>query len=125
NQFALGEALERAGRKDEAARAFAEFEQKALLESGITDNANHEFIAYYVDHAHQPAKALELARQELVRRHDAFTLDAYAWSLAATGDYVQANAEMQKAVAFGVRDPKVLSHGVEITRHLSQMAVVR
>lgn len=125
NQFALAEALERAGRKDEAARAFTEFEQKALLESGITDNANHELIAYYVDYAHQPAKALELARQELVRRHDAFTLDAYAWSLAATGDYVHANAEMQKAVAFGVRDPKVLSHGVEITRHLSQMAVVR
>src|SRR5258708_3846570 len=42
NQFALAEALDRAGRKDEAAKAFAGFEAKALLESNITDNANHE-----------------------------------------------------------------------------------
>ena len=125
NQFALAEELERAGRKDDAARAFAEFEQKALLESGSADNANHELIAYYVDYARQPAKALDLARQELARRHDAFTLDAYAWSLAATGDYVQANAEMQKALAFGVKDPKVLHHASEIARHLSAVATVR
>ncbi len=57
NLFALAEALDRAGRKDAAAKDFAEFEQKALRESNITDNANHELIAYYVDYAHQPAKA--------------------------------------------------------------------
>src|SRR5258706_5161601 len=42
NLFALAEALDRAGRKDDAAKAFAEFEQKSLRESGITDNSNHE-----------------------------------------------------------------------------------
>ena len=56
NLFALAEALDRAGRKDDAAKAFAEFEQKSLLESNITDNSNHELIAYYVDYAHQPAE---------------------------------------------------------------------
>src|SRR4029079_437039 len=45
NQFALAEALDRAGRKDEAAQAFAGFEEKALRESNITDNANQERIA--------------------------------------------------------------------------------
>ena len=125
NQFALAEALDRAGRKEDAAKAFAGFEQKALLEANITDNANHELIAYYVDYAHQPTKALEIARQELARRHDAFTLDAYAWSLAASGDYATANAEMQKAVAFGVKDPKVLRHASEIAQHLSQTVAAR
>jgi tetratricopeptide (TPR) repeat protein len=125
NQFALAEALDRAGRKEDAAKAFAGFEQKALLEANITDNANHELIAYYVDYAHQPAKALEIARQELERRHDAFTLDAYAWSLAASGDYAQANSEMQKAMAFGVKDPKVLRHASEIAQHLSQTVAAR
>lgn len=114
NLFALAEALDRAGHNDIAARDFAEFEKKALAESNITDNANHELIAYYVDYAHQPAKALEIATQELARRHDAFTLDAYAWSLAASGDYAKANVEMRKAVAFGVKDPKVLRHASEI-----------
>ena len=125
NLFALAEALDRAGRKDDAAKAFAEFEQKSLLESNITDNSNHELIAYYVDYAHQPAKALEIAKQELARRHDAFTLDAYAWSLAASGDYAQANAEMQKALAFGVKDPKVLRHASEIAQHLSETVASR
>jgi tetratricopeptide (TPR) repeat protein len=118
NQFALAEALDRAGRKNDAAKAFVEFEQKALLESNITDNANHELIAYYVEYAHQPSKALEIARQELARRHDAFTLDAYAWSLAASGDYGQARIHMEKAVAFGVKDPKVLRHASEIAQHV-------
>jgi tetratricopeptide (TPR) repeat protein len=125
NLFALAEALDHAGRKDDAAKAFAEFEQKSLKESGITDNSNHELIAYYVDYAHQPAKALEIAKLELTRRHDAFTLDAYAWSLAAGGDYAQANAEMQKALAFGVKDPKVLHHASEIAQHLSSTVASR
>ena len=125
NLFALAEALDRAGRKDAARKDFADFEQKPLGESNITDNANHELIAYYVDYAHQPAKALEIAAKELARRHDAFTLDAYAWSLAASGDYAKANGEMQKAVAFGVKDPKVLRHASEIARNLNQTVASR
>ncbi len=125
NLFALAEALDHAGRKDDAAKAFAEFEQKSLKESGITDNSNHELIAYYVDYAHQPAKALEVAKLELTRRRDAFTLDAYAWSLAASGDYAQANAEMQKALAFGVKDPKILHHASEIAQHISPTVASR
>ena len=125
NLFALAEALDHAGRKDDARKAFAGFEQKALKESAIADNANHELIAYYVDYAHEAGKALELARAELARRRDAFTLDAYAWSLAASGDYAQANAEMQKALAFGVKDPKVLRHASEIARHLPQTTAAR
>ncbi len=122
NLFPLAEALERAGRKEDAAKDFAEFERKALGESNITDNSNHELIAYYVDYAHEPAKALQIARQELVRRHDALTLDAYAWSLAANGEYGQANIEMQKALAFGIKDPEVLRHASEIAQHLPQTA---
>ena len=76
-----------------------------------------------MDYAHQPAKALEVAKLELTRRRDAFTLDAYAWSLAASGDYAQANAEMQKALAFGIKDPKILHHASEIAQHLSVSTV--
>jgi len=125
NQFALAEALDRAGRKEDAAKTFAGFEAKALLESNITDNANHELIAYYVDYAHEPSKALQIARQELTRRHDTFTLDAYAWSLAAEGDYTAANTEMKKALAFGIKDPKVLRHASEIAEHLSRTVAAR
>jgi tetratricopeptide (TPR) repeat protein len=117
NLFAVGEALEHAGRHEEAARAFAEFERQALKESELADNANHELMAYYTDYAQQPEKAQRIAERELTRRHDAFTLAAYAWSLAATGDYQRAGAEMQKALAFGLKDIRVLEHARAIAEH--------
>jgi tetratricopeptide (TPR) repeat protein len=111
NLFALAGALQAAGRHAEAQRAFAEFERKALAESNQADNANHELMAYYTDYAKQPGKARLIAERELARRHDAFTLDAYAWSLYAAGNYRRAGEEIAKALAFGLRDPKVLEHG--------------
>jgi tetratricopeptide (TPR) repeat protein len=114
NLFALAEAMEMAGHHEEAAQRFAEFERQALKESAQTDNANHELVAYYIDYAHEPEKALAIAQAESARRHDAYTLDAYAWALAATGDYQRANAEMQQALAFGLKDAKVLGHAASI-----------
>jgi tetratricopeptide (TPR) repeat protein len=122
NLFSLAEALELNGQQKEAADAFAEFERKSVAETNITDNSNHELIAYYVDYAHQPAKALEVAKRELARRQDVFTLDCYAWALAATGDYEAANTEIQKALQVGVKDPKIVSHAGTIAEHLNQSA---
>jgi hypothetical protein len=36
---------------------------------------------HYADAAEEPAKAMEVARREIAPRHEAFTLDAYAWAL--------------------------------------------
>jgi tetratricopeptide (TPR) repeat protein len=122
NEYALAEALELAGRHADAAAAFAEFEQKALRESTIADNANHELIAYYVDHANDPERALRLAKEELARRHDVFTIASYAWALAASGDYTGANREMQKALSVGVKDPMVLHRAQWIASRIKQTA---
>ena len=115
NLFSLAEALERSGRREEAAKAFKEFEEKSLLESRIADNSNHELIAYYLDYAKKPADALKLAEAELTRRHDVYTLACYAWSLAANGETARAEVEMKKVLAVGVRDPKILRHAQTIT----------
>jgi tetratricopeptide (TPR) repeat protein len=119
--FALAEALEHVGRHDEATRAFADFERRALQESAQADNANHELVAYYNDYAHAPEKAQHIAEIELGRRHDAFTLDGYAWSLASAGDYERAGAEMKKALAFGLKDPNVIGHARAIAKHASRV----
>lgn len=110
NIYALAEALRAAGRAREAGAAYREFEAQALGESTLADNANRELIAYYVDVAHKPAEALKLARQEIARRHDVFTLDSYAWALAASGDLAAAEAEIHKALGVGVKDPGILKH---------------
>jgi len=118
NLYALAEAQEKAGKHDAAQRSFAKFADESRAESAIADNSNRELIFYYVDYARQPEKGLDLARQELSRRHDVYTFDAYAWALAANGRLADAAAGIQKALATGLKDPKVLAHAQAIAHRM-------
>jgi tetratricopeptide (TPR) repeat protein len=114
NLYDLAEALELAGRSDEAKAAFQQFEAKSLLESAQADNSNRELIFYYADHAHQPGKALEVAQHEFNVRHDVYTLDAYAWALHLNGRDAEARKQVECALAVGIRDAKLLRRAGEI-----------
>jgi tetratricopeptide (TPR) repeat protein len=114
NLFDLAQALQLAGKIDEANKAFAEFEQKSLLETNRGDNSNHELIFYYADYANRPEKALEVAQREIERRHDVFTLDSYAWALYRSGRYAEARKQIETALSVGVRDAKIFRHAGEI-----------
>jgi len=120
NLYALAEAQELAGEREDAKASFGKFEGQSRAESALADNSNHELIFYYADHAGEPAKALEVARREVERRHDVFTLDSYAWALAANGDYQAADVQVQKALAIGVKDPRLLFHAGAIALDLQQ-----
>lgn len=124
NLYAWADELARAGHTSEAAKAFAQFEKESLAESANADNSNHELIAYYLDHARQPAKALAVAEREIVRRQDVFTRDCYARALAANGRFEQADEQMRKALAIGVKDPDILRHADAIAAkaHSNQRA---
>lgn len=110
NLFDLAAALSRAGRTLEARAAFARFEREAVQESLGPDNANHELVFYYLDHARRPADGLRLARREAERRRDVYTLDALAWALRANGRTREARETLRQALKVGVQDPKVLKH---------------
>jgi len=114
NLFDLADALQLAGRTAEAQKAFAEFEQKSLLESTKKDNSSRELIFYYADYANEPQKALAVAEHEFAWRQDVHTLDAYAWALHVNGRDTEARKEIETALAVGVRDPKILRHATEI-----------
>ena len=114
NLFDLAEALQLAGRSEDAKKAFAEFEQKSLLETNRADNSNRELILYYADFSHEPLKALEVARREFGRRHDVYTLDSYAWALHVNGLNQEARKQIEEALAVGVRDAKLIRHAGEI-----------
>ena len=122
NLYDLAEALELAGRTAEAQRAFAEFETKSLAESVRADNSNRELIFYYADHAHQPVKALDVARREYARRHDVYTLDAYAWALHVNGDDSEARRQIETALGVGIRDAKIFRHAGEVALKLGDKA---
>jgi Tfp pilus assembly protein PilF len=118
--YSLAEAEELSGRHEEAAESFRDFERQAVALSTASDNVNRELIFYYLDHAGQPAKALEIAKREASLRQDVFTLDSYAWALAGNGDYTAAKAQLQKPLAMGVKDPEILFHAGSIALHLHQ-----
>jgi Flp pilus assembly protein TadD len=114
NLFALAEGLRLAGRSEEAKKAFAEFELESLRETNRGDNSNRELLFYYADYAHEPAKALEVAKREFARRHDVYTLDSYAWALHVSGQDPEARKQIEAALAVGIRDAKLFRHAGEI-----------
>jgi len=119
NLYDLAEALELAGQSADAQKAFAEFETKSLLETNKADNSNRELIFYYADHAKQPAKALDVAQREFARRHDAYTLDAYAWALHVSGRNQEARKRIENALAVGIRDARFFYHAGAIAWKLN------
>ena len=122
NLYDLAEALQLAGRKSEAEKAFDEFEQQSLQESSKADNSNRELIFCYSDQVNHPEKALEIARAEYARRHDVFTLDAYAWALHKNGQDGEARKQIETALAIGIRDARMLAHAGEIALKLGDQA---
>jgi len=122
NLYDLAEGLEMAGDKEEAKKAFSEFETKSLKESGKKDNSNRELIFYYADHANQPQKALETAKNEFAWRHDVYTLDAYAWALHVNGQDQEARRQIETALSVGIQDAKLFRHAGEIVLKLGDRA---
>jgi tetratricopeptide (TPR) repeat protein len=116
--FRLAVATDRAGQAEEATRLFAEFERRALDASSKPDNANRELILYYVDYAGKAPEALALAKQEIGRRRDILTLDAYAWALRASGELTEARETIEKALKTGVQDAGLFEHAARIAEEL-------
>jgi tetratricopeptide (TPR) repeat protein len=123
--YELAEALHLAGHDREAKKSFAEFETKALVELSKRLNSNRELVFYYADHAHQPAKALQVAKQEYAWRHDVYTLDAYAWALHVNGQDAEARKQIEAALAVGIRDSTIFAHAGEIALKLGDWAAAQ
>jgi tetratricopeptide (TPR) repeat protein len=125
NLYDLAEALQLAGRIAEAKKAFADFETKSLAKSIRKDNSNRERVFYYADYTHQPAKALDVAKQEYAWRHDVHTLDAYAWALHVNGQDAEARKQIEAALAVGIRDSRIFAHASEIALKLGDRAAAQ
>jgi tetratricopeptide (TPR) repeat protein len=125
NLYDLAEALKLAGRDAEAKKLFSEFETKSLQESKKTDNSNLKLVFYYADYAHQPAKALQVAKQEYSSRKDVYTLDAYAWALHMNRQDAEARKRIESALAVGVHDAKVFRHAGEISLAMGDSAAAQ
>ncbi len=120
NYYGLADALEQAGRGEEAASAYADFEKRARALISSAENADRELIFFYAGSARKPEEALRLARQEIARRHDVYTLDAYAWALYANREYAEARKQIERALAVGLHDSGMLHHAEAIRSALHE-----
>ena len=71
---------------------------------------------YLADEGQRLDEALQIARKDLMRRHDSGAYDALAWVLYQQGRYDGAEAAMQKALAEGARDAGFFHHAGMIAR---------
>ena len=113
-QWALADALRVAGNTEEASRV-----EDDLLRRGEAGDPR-TFALYLATRRERPEQAVELARRELEARADVFTLDALAWSLAASGKNVEARSRMTEALAEGTADARLFFHAGMIAALNSQ-----
>jgi tetratricopeptide (TPR) repeat protein len=106
-QWALADALRAENRADDA-RAI----EKAIVASGAEDPRTVSL--YLSTRREERDRAVQLARQELEKRRDIFTLDALAWALAAAGEIAEASDVMNRALAEGTQDGRLFLHAAVI-----------
>ena len=107
-QWALADTLRILGRGDEAAVIEHQIEREGVLSDPRT-------LALYLSTRRQDAgRAIDLARRELEKRADVFTLDALAWALAASGQLREASTLMDRALAEGTEDGRLFVHAAVI-----------
>jgi len=114
SRYLLAEALERAGHTAEAGAAYRQFEIEARSRIDEADNDNRELVLYYTGRGQRDDEALRIARSEFGRRHDVWTLDAYAWALYSNRQYDEARRQIDKAVEVGTHEATILSHAASI-----------
>jgi tetratricopeptide (TPR) repeat protein len=74
----------------------------------------HHLATFYADAHQEGLEAVRWAREDLKLRQNAATRDALAWALYRNGQFPEALAEMNTALAYGVRDAHLLFHAAMI-----------
>jgi len=79
-----------------------------------------ELALFYADHNLKLKESVELAKKELVVRHDIYTWDILAWVLFKNGRVPEAAGAMDKALALGTGDALLDFHAGIIELQLGQ-----
>ncbi len=103
-QWVLSDALRAAGQLVEAGSV-----EQRLKDHGAGADPR-SFALYLATRGEDSATAIRLATEELNARGDVFTHDALAWSLTAEGRWLDAQAEMRRALSEGTQDARLFLH---------------
>jgi tetratricopeptide (TPR) repeat protein len=118
--YELAMAQEAAGRSNDARTTYIEFEKLAGAPETATNNSRVDLILMYAASAATAPNALKTAQQEIAKRQDVWTLDAYAWALYANGKFQEADSAEQKAIAVGIQSAQIFNHAGHIAQKLNR-----
>jgi tetratricopeptide (TPR) repeat protein len=120
----LGEALEAAGRTDEAADQYAlvEAEQQLFAANGVRTDL--EMASFFADHG-DPTRALALARAAYRERPSVLGADTLAWALYGAGRSREAAPYLAKALRLGTQSSRILYHAGMIEIALGEIDSAR
>lgn len=107
-QWALADTLRVLNRPDDAAAL-----ERRLVRDGALEDPRTVAL-FLATRRQEGGRAVDLARRELARRADVFTLDALAWALASTGQVREASTLMDRALAEGTQDGRLFVHAAAI-----------
>lgn len=113
-QWALFEALRKAGQEHRAREVAA-----MLGRSGIQEDPR-TFALYLASSGLRLEEAVQLARAELAKRADVFTLDTLAWALHVSGHFEEARTLSERALAEDTEDARLLYHAAIILGGLDE-----
>jgi tetratricopeptide (TPR) repeat protein len=118
--YELAAAQEVAGRSNDSRATYAKFEKLAGAPETATDNSRVDLILMYAASSATAPNALKIAQQEIAKRQDVWTLDAYASALFANGKFQEADAAVQKAIAVGIQSAQIFDHAGHIAQKLNR-----
>jgi tetratricopeptide (TPR) repeat protein len=103
----LGDAHALAGDERAAERAYARVERDGAYDP-------RTLAAFYATQHRKTGEAVRLARSELAERRDPYTIDTLAWALHRDGRPAEARPWIERAIAAGTPDARLLYHAGEI-----------
>jgi tetratricopeptide (TPR) repeat protein len=119
----LAKAKEIEGRRDEAARFWAEAEARLRLDEASGAYGHRRELARLLltrGHAEDLPEILSLLRAELTVRTDPDTFDTLAWALSRAGRWREADRAARQALRWGVRDARYFSRAATIAQALGE-----
>jgi tetratricopeptide (TPR) repeat protein len=118
-QQALGELSALMGKSDQA-EAWFERALAAYLESAAHNEVHyyHHLADFYADVREDGREAVKWARMDAELRDNFSTQAALGWALYRNGQFDDALAMLNQALASGVRDAQIFFHAAEIHRSL-------
>lgn len=121
----LGEALEAAGRREEARDQYALVEAMGQLLEANGVRSDLELAAFLAEHGSDPDAAVALARDALALRPTIFAADALAWALHAAGDEEGAARYADESLRLDTDNSLILYHAGVIAAANGETDVAR